>query len=157
MIDRAAERCERLVVFVNTRQGEAAPGPLRAAWLTDLHPHVTVIEVAHELDNDFADEDLWRRWIDLFRSRWPWETGPHVVFSSDAYVSELARRLDAECVVVDADRTNVPVSATMIRTSPAEHLHRLAPAVRQWVEENWVRGVAPVLDRDRHVREQQQQ
>ena len=134
MIDWAAERVGRLVVFVNTREGEWAPGHLRAAWLAELHPHVTVVEVAHDLDNDFADEGLWATWMDLLRSRWPHEVGPHVVFSSDAYVSELARRFGAEAVVVDADRATVPISATMIRTDPAAHLHRLAPAVRQWVE-----------------------
>ena len=136
MIDWAAERVGRLVVFVNTREGEWAPGHLRAGWLAELHPHVTVVEVAHDLDNDFADEGLWATWMELLRSRWPHEVGPHVVFSSDAYVSELAKRFGAEAVVVDAERATVPISATMIRTAPAAHLHRLAPPVRQWVETN---------------------
>ena len=136
MIDWAAERVDRLVVFVNTREGEWAPGHLRAGWLAELHPHVTVVEVAHDLDNDFADEGLWATWMELLRSRWPHDTGPEVVFSSDAYVSELAKRFGAEAVVVDAERATVPISATMIRTAPAAHLHRLAPPVRQWVETN---------------------
>jgi cytidyltransferase-like protein len=138
MIEWAATRCERLVVFVNTREGEAAPGYLRAGWLAELHPTVRVVQVVHELDNDWDDEDLWARWISLFRLRWPHDDGPHVVFSSDGYISELARRLGAEAVVVDAERTTVPISATMIRTAPAEHLHRLAPPVRQWVERTWL-------------------
>jgi hypothetical protein len=62
-----------------------------------------------------------------------------VVFSSDPYVAELARRLGAEPVVVDADRVNVPISATMVRNDPAAHLAMLAPPVRRWVEANWVR------------------
>ena len=136
MIDWAAERVERLVVFVNTRNGELVPGSLRAGWLAELHPHVTVVEVRHDLDNDFADEGLWAKWMDLLRSRWPHEVGPHVVFSSDAYVAELARRFDAEAVVVDADRSTVPISATQIREAPADHLDRLAPPVRAWVEAN---------------------
>jgi cytidyltransferase-like protein len=138
MIEWAEQRCGRLVVFVNTRDGEAAPGHLRAAWLADLHPTVRVVQVQHDLDNDWDDEDLWARWIALFRSHWPHEDGPHVVFSSDAYIGELARRLGAEAVVVDADRSTVPISATMIRTAPGEHLHRLAPPVRRWVETTWL-------------------
>jgi cytidyltransferase-like protein len=149
MIDWAAQRCDRLVVFVNTRDGEAAPGRLRAGWLAELHPHVTVVQVAHELDNDWDDEDLWARWIALFRHHWPHDVGPHVVFSSDGYISELARRLGADAVVVDADRATVPISATMIRTAPAEHLHRLAPPVRGWVEATWLS--------DQHSAAQQQQ
>ena len=136
MIDWAAARVDMLVVFVNTRVGEWAPGPLRAGWLAELHPTVTVVEVAHDLDNDFADEVLWAKWMDLLRSRWPHDQGPHVVFSSDAYVSELARRFGAEAVVVDAERATVPISATRIREAPADHLDRLAPAVRTWVETN---------------------
>jgi cytidyltransferase-like protein len=134
MIDWAAERVERLVVFVNTRAGEWAPGALRAGWLAELHPRVTVVEVAHDLHNDFADEGLWARWMELLRSRWPLEEGPHVVFSSDPYVSELARRFGAEAVVVDADRATVPISATMIRAAPTDHLGHLAPNVRAWIE-----------------------
>ena len=61
-----------------------------------------------------------------------------MVCSSDPYVAELARRLGAEPVVVDADRTNVPISATMIRNDPGAHLEMLAPPVRAWVEANWM-------------------
>ena len=138
MIDWAAERCERLVVFVNTRDNEVVPGELRAAWLAELHPHVRVIEVRHDLRNDWGDEELWARWMALFRARWPYEDGPHVVLSSDTYVSEIARRFGAESIVVDADRSTVPVSATMVREAPAEHLDFLAPPVREWVEANWL-------------------
>jgi cytidyltransferase-like protein len=136
MIDWASARCDRLVVYVNTRAGELVPGPLRAQWLAELHPDVTVVEVAHDLDTNFGDEELWARWMELFRSRWPHETGPDAVFSSDPYVDELARRFGAEPVVVDAERTTVPISATMIRESPRDHLDRLAPPVREWVEAN---------------------
>ena len=135
-IDVAARRCRRLVVFVNTRIGEAVPGELRARWLADLHPHVTVREVAHNLDTDWNDEGLWNKWIELFRSHWPHESGPHAVFSSDSYVDELARRLGARAVVVDEPRVNVPISATQIRNDPLGNLGMLAPSVREWVETN---------------------
>lgn len=146
MIDWASQRCERLVVFVNSSaERDAAPGDHRAAWLGELHgsarsdgQSVTVLEVRHSLATDFDDEDLWARWIELFRSHWPHDDGPHVVFSSDEYVVELARRLDADHVVVDADRSTVPISATQIRNDPAAYLDRLAPPVRVWVESNWV-------------------
>lgn len=136
MIEWAAGRCDRLVVFVNTRAGELVPGALRAQWLADLHPDVTVVEVPHDLDTDFGSEALWQEWMRLFRSRWPHPTGPDVVFSSDPYVDELATRFGAEAVVVDADRRTVPISATQIRESPRDHLDRLAPPVREWVEQH---------------------
>ena len=45
-----------------------------------------------------ATRSCWQRWISLFRARWPEELvgeGPAVVFSSDPYADELARRLGA--------------------------------------------------------------
>ena len=139
MIGWAARRCDRLVVYVNSStERDRAPGELRARWLADLHPDVEVREVRHRLGTDFDDEDLWARWMTLFRSAWPHEDGPHAVFSSDDYVGELARRFDAESVVVDPERVNVPISATQVRESPGDHLERLAPPVRAWVEEHWV-------------------
>lgn len=139
MIDWAASRCERLVVYVNSSaERDAAPGDLRARWLGELHPSVHVREVPHRLGTDWDDEGLWARWMELFRSHWPHRDGPSAVFSSDHYVDELARRFEATSVVVDADRANVPISATEIRQAPAEHLHRLAPPVRAWVTANWL-------------------
>ena len=139
MIQWAAERCEALVVFVNTSsQRDTAPGELRAAWLAELHPDVTVIELRHSLGTDFDDEDLWAKWMALFTEMWPHDDGPHAVFSSDDYVVELARRFDADHVVVDADRVTVPISATQIREDPGAHLDHLAPPVRVWVEANWL-------------------
>ena len=138
MIEWASERCERLVVFVNTKDGEAAPGELRADWLQELHPDVTVVRVQHSLHNDWNDTDLWDKWMALLRSKWPFDEGPHVVVSSDAYVSELADRFGAEALVCDPDRVNVPISATLVRNDPASHLGKLAPVVRRWVEANWL-------------------
>jgi hypothetical protein len=60
------------------------------------------------------------------------------VFSSDPYVTELARRFGADAVVVDADRAAVPVSATMVRERPADHLDLVAPPVRSWIERHWL-------------------
>lgn len=138
LIATAAGRVDRLVVFVNTRDGEAVPGHLRAAWLRQLHPDVTVVEVRHDLGTDFGDEELWDRWMALFRRHWPDADGPDVVFSSEAYGAELARRFGATAETVDQDRVAVPVSATMIRQRPLDHLDRLAPPVRAWVED-WAR------------------
>lgn len=135
LIVSAAARADALVVFVNTRAGEAVPGFQRAAWLAELHPDVTVVEVRHELATDWADEGLWARWVQLFRDHWPHPAGPHALFSSEGYGGELARRLGAVPVVVDVERRTVPVSATMVRADPLANLHHLAPPVRAWVEE----------------------
>lgn len=142
LIDSAATHCTELVVFVNSGPRDTVPGHLRATWLAELHPAVRVCEVRHDLRTDFGDEDLWRQWMMLFREHWPLPDGPHMVLSSDPYVEELARRFGAKSRVVDAERMTVPVSATMIRTDPAAHLHHLATPVRQWVQANWLAGTS---------------
>jgi nicotinamide mononucleotide adenylyltransferase len=139
MIEWAAQRTDQLVVYVNSSfSRDTVPGELRAAWLAEAHPTVEVRVVRHSLGTDWSDEDLWARWIALFRDHWPHEGGPHAVFSSDAYVSGIADRLDAEAVTVDPDRTTVPISATQIRDEPAAHLDKVTPPVRQWIESNWL-------------------
>jgi cytidyltransferase-like protein len=139
MIDWAAERTDQLVVYVNSSFArDTVPGELRATWLAEAHPTVEVRVVRHSLATDWNDEDLWARWIALFRDHWPYDVGPHAVFSSDDYVSGIAARLDAEAVAVDPDRAAVPISATQIRDEPAAHLDKVTPSVRQWIESNWL-------------------
>ena len=139
MIDWAAERTERLVVYVNSSfSRDTVPGELRATWIAEAHPTVEVRVVRHSLATDWDDEDLWGRWIALFRDHWPHEAGPHAVFSSDEYVSGIADRLDAKPVTVDPDRATVPISATEIRDEPSAHLDKVTPSVRQWIDSNWL-------------------
>ena len=138
LIAEAISRVDRLVVMVNSRDGEPVPGDLRASWLAELHPLARVVEVRHDLDTDFNDAELWAKWVALFSSHWPYPDGPHIVFSSELYGSELGRRMGARSLVVDSDRATVPISGTVIRERPHEHLDYLAPVVRRWVEENWL-------------------
>jgi NadR type nicotinamide-nucleotide adenylyltransferase len=59
-------------------------------------------------------------------------TGPDVVFTSEAYGDELARRLGARHVPVDRSRELVPVSGTAIRERPLAHWRYLPPPVRPY-------------------------
>ncbi len=142
LIRSATAQVDTLVVFVNTREGEPIPGELRAGWLADLHPEAVVVEVRHDLATDFDDPDLWDQWMALLRGHWPLEEGPDVIFSSEGYGGELAHRFGAESVAVDPERATVPISGTQIREAPLDHLDRLAPPVRAWVEV-WARRHRP--------------
>ena len=132
LIVRAAAQVDHLTVIVFTKAGEAVPGELRAGWLTELHPDVAIVEVPTTLQTDWNDEELWAQWIALIRT--VVAEGPDVVFSSEPYGEEVARRLGARHVCVDPDRLAVPISATEIRADPRAHLNRLAPPVRAWYE-----------------------
>jgi HTH-type transcriptional repressor of NAD biosynthesis genes len=54
------------------------------------------------------------------------------VFSSEDYGDELARRLGAVAVPVDAGRGMAPVSGTAVRADAVAHWDDLAPPVRAW-------------------------
>lgn len=139
MIRWAAARVDRLVVYVNCSElRDVAPGELRAGWLAELHPEVEVRAVDHRLATDWDDEDLWAKWMELFRTHWPYPDGPHAVFSSDPYVDGIADRFGAQAVSVDPDRRAVPISATQIRERPADHLDLVAPPVRDWIRATWL-------------------
>jgi NadR type nicotinamide-nucleotide adenylyltransferase len=63
-----------------------------------------------------------------------------IVFSSEAYGEELARRLGARHWPVDHDRSQIPISATQIRERPMEHWEYIPAPVRPY----FVRRVAIV-------------
>jgi hypothetical protein len=129
------------VVFVNTLdERDTAPGGLRAAWLGRAASRRHRDRAASfRLGTDFDDEDAVGV-VDgaVHRDRGPTTTGRTRVFSSDDYVVELASRFEADHVVVDADRVDRADLGHADPRTPADHLHRLAPPVRTWVEANWL-------------------
>ncbi|MCU1463282.1 MAG: hypothetical protein JWO37_3357 [Acidimicrobiales bacterium] len=136
LIASAAGQIDRLTVIVFSKDEEPVPGGLRAEWLRAMHPGVEVVNIHTDLVTNWDDEETWQRWIALIRTAVP--HGPDVVFTSEPYGSELARRLGAVEQLVDPDRATVPVSASMIRADPGRHLRHLAPKVRAWVGKTWV-------------------
>ena len=83
---------------------------------------------------DFTDAAIWDLHEAVFRAGLAAVTDEPVtaVFSSEDYGDELARRLGAVAVPVDAGRGMAPVSGTAVRADPVAHWDDLAPAVRAW-------------------------
>jgi NadR type nicotinamide-nucleotide adenylyltransferase len=136
LIDTAADQVDSLTVVAFGRTGEEPSIELRGGWLAAIHPqpHVRVVPLLRDRRTDFADPALWEEWmLDIRAAAGP--SGPvDVVFSSEPYGSELARRLGAAEVVVDGERSTVPISGTRIRADPLAHLDFLEPVVRAWYE-----------------------
>ena len=95
-------------------------------WIRDEHP------------TDFDSSAIWDLWMQSIGRELP-ET-IDVVFSSEEYGSELARRLNARHICLDFDRANVPISATKIRDNPLQNWEFLPEPVRP----HFVRRVAIV-------------
>ena len=120
-----------LTVVVGTQPGEPIPGALRFAWVKELYPSVTVVHLDETMPQDPAeDPDFWTLWVAAIRRFLP--SGPDLVFTSESYGDELARRLGARHVAVDPARVRVPVSGTAIRARPLDCWRFLPPPVRAY-------------------------
>lgn len=118
-----------LTVLVCSLQRESIPGELRHRWVREMCPDATVRHVTDENPQEPHEHpDFWAIWTDTIRRRLP--TGPDVVFTSESYGDELARRLGARHVIVDRPRELVPISGSKIRERPLAHWEFLPPCVR---------------------------
>jgi HTH-type transcriptional regulator, transcriptional repressor of NAD biosynthesis genes len=142
LIRAAAARSVRTTVAVLASSVESIPLADRVAWLTEEHAEDAGVAIIGDLDDhpiNFDDDAIWdlhtgiaaavlaRRAI---AERDPAAAHADVVFSSEKYGPELARRLGATHVLLDLDRVAHPVSGTAVRADPAGRWHELAPATR---------------------------
>jgi NadR type nicotinamide-nucleotide adenylyltransferase len=126
----AAAQADELHVVLFSKQNEPIPGALRLEWLRELLPNVHLTHVTAEHTVDFDDAGAWDFWVNAMRAVLP--RHPEVVFSSEAYGAELARRLGARHVTVDAARSQVPISATQIRAQPLANWRFIPAPVRPY-------------------------
>ena len=132
----AQRQVDELSVVLFSKPREPIPGTLRLAWLRELLPGAAVFHVERDHQVDFDDPDAWDFWVSAIRDVLP--SDPTLVFSSEAYGEELARRLGASHVLVDPQRCQVPITATQIRKRPLAHWDYIPPPVRPY----FVRRVA---------------
>jgi HTH-type transcriptional regulator, transcriptional repressor of NAD biosynthesis genes len=128
LIRTARSQVDALTVLVCSIAREPIPGAIRFAWVAESHPDCRVVHVAEEVPQT-PDEHpaFWSIWTDLVRCH---AGDIDVVFTSEDYGDELARRLGARHVCVDRARTAYPVSGTDIRRDPLGHWDYIPPVVR---------------------------
>jgi HTH-type transcriptional regulator, transcriptional repressor of NAD biosynthesis genes len=122
LIDTATAQVDHLTVIVCDHPSQSIPAALRAEWLREMHPNVTVVVTP---DDEPDEPEPWaRRTIEILGRR------PDVVFTSEAYGIGYAAAMECAHVLVDLERETVPISATRIRANPLDHLDFLEPCVR---------------------------
>jgi NadR type nicotinamide-nucleotide adenylyltransferase len=124
LIDTARRQVDRLVVLVPHHPSQKIPGELRKAWLEEIHPDCEIHLVPDTLGPD--DTQGWADFTVTHLGGRP----PDVVFSSEDYGPRFAARMGCRHVMVDRDRTLVPISGTRVRQSPLQCLDYLEPCVR---------------------------
>jgi HTH-type transcriptional repressor of NAD biosynthesis genes len=135
LIRAAAAASERVTVLVLARSDDPIPLGARVAWLGEVHAgghNVAVAGVIDDHPDDFADAALWDLHTDVIAAGIRSITTEPVtaVFSSEHYGHELARRLHAVNVVIDAERTLEPISATEVRADLVANWEHLAEPTR---------------------------
>ena len=129
LIETARRLVDRLTVLVCSLRRETIPGERRVAWLREMFPSVDVRHHADENPSESAEHPrFWEIWTASIRRLVP--SGPDLVFSSEDYGPELARRLGARHVMVDRERRVVPVSGERIRENPLAFWEFLPECVR---------------------------
>lgn len=123
LINTASSQCDLLHVLICWKPEQTVPVDVRIACIREVHPEVNVIAVKDILNDD--DTPGWAKYTVQLLG----ET-PDVVFTSEDYGEGYAQAMGSKHVMVDRFRETYPCSGTMIRTSPLEHLDRVAPAVR---------------------------
>jgi len=137
LVRTASRVCERVTVVVMAASVESLPLDLRVSWMREVHaaqPNVRVAGIGDDLPIDYEDDAIWTGHVGLVREALARAdaAAPAVdaVFTSEPYGAELARRLGARSVLVDLDRSLLPVSASAVRAAPVAYWSYLAACVR---------------------------
>ncbi|SIQ13395.1 nicotinamide-nucleotide adenylyltransferase, NadR type [Alkalispirochaeta americana] len=131
LVDFARAMVDHLYILVCTLSSEIIPGETRFQWMQELAPHCTVLHITQEIPQAHRDSpQAPALWAQAIHQAVPGQIDR--VFASEPYGHELARHLKAQFIPLDPSRSNIPVSASMIREDPWTHWEHLPPPVRPW-------------------------
>ena len=129
VIETALAEMDEVVVMIYATEVTEIPLNVRAAWLRDLYPSITVIEcwdnpsdtVSNEREHEIREEDYIVHKL----------AGRHIshFYCSEYYGEHVSRRLNAVDRRVDEARRQVPISATQIRAQPYHYRKFVHPRV----------------------------
>lgn len=126
LIDTARSQCEDLTVIVCWKKAQLISGVLRAKWIQEIHPDVHVMLLDDDRLSDDDSEGWAKNTVDVLGFV------PDAVFTSEAYGDPYASFMGCVHVLVDKDRTHIPISATMVRSDPVKYAEFLEPVVRAY-------------------------
>ncbi|MEL7313268.1 MAG: AAA family ATPase, partial [Pseudomonadota bacterium] len=138
----AAKHCQELTVLVGITPNDPYSFEQRERWIHDLlgpvtaetNTHVRVVPdpdpdpfVEKDAESTVTDERYWTQWLEQNQSSL---SNTNLVFTSDRYGQEIARRIGARWFPVDPDREVVAISASQIRKEPLSHFHLINDAAK---------------------------
>jgi HTH-type transcriptional repressor of NAD biosynthesis genes len=127
LIERALGSVDKLVIAVYETPALRLGLDVRVQWLRELYGDAEVLELDDPLYTDDDPDTVSRRYAEHFRGRY--QGSITHVFSSEEYGERLARHLGARHVLVDRERSEVPISGTLVRSDPYRYREFLDPLV----------------------------
>lgn len=133
LIRFAQQQCDELIVSMSYTPADPINEQLRFNWIKEIFKSDSNVIPEIRLD-DFDNESLSiearvKIWANFLKKRFP---PIDAIFSSETYGDLLARELNAVHLPFDLNRTQIPVSATQVRTSPFTYWRFIPEPVRPY-------------------------
>lgn len=117
LIDTAASQCDIVYVLCCSIKSEKISGLHRWAWLTKIYKDNKNIKIIHVTDENpqypEEHEQFWAIWYKTVYENVP--ESLEVIFTSEDYGDPFAKVLGCQHVLVDKERSTVPISGTKVR------------------------------------------
>ena len=131
LIETALQENEHVIVMIyHSPEVTTIPLPVRAGWIKQLYPQIEIIE-AWDGPMEVGDTPDIRLRHEQYLLK---KLGTQAItnfYSSEFYGQHVSEALGANDRRVDSKRTQIPVSATVIRDNPFQNRKYLAPVVYQ--------------------------
>ncbi|NJM25940.1 MAG: AAA family ATPase [Bacteroidia bacterium] len=133
LIHFAASHCKELIVSMSYTETDPIDASIRFDWIKETFRDMPAIKPVMVRD-DFDDPSLpfmdrMQLWATGIGERYP---GIDVIISSEEYGAAVASLLGIAHISFDPERTQVPVSASRIRSNPYQHWQYIPAAVRPY-------------------------
>ena len=130
LIQQAIDACDIVYIVVDNIMDDVIPVVRRMQWVRQQYPSAVVLTQEHPLPQDPSETPyFWDIWRETLLRLLPQPVD--AVFASEQYGVRLAKELTADFVMVDIDRSIVPISATRIREDLLGQWSYLSPVVQR--------------------------
>lgn len=130
LVDVALNLCDEVCVFLCSKTDEYIKGEQRLKWIEHEYPQLMLYHITKEISDAHASNPeaphIWSKEI------WQLLDNKQVdyVFASEEYGKALAENLHATFLMVDIQRSIVPISGSAIREHIYQHWDFLADSVK---------------------------
>jgi HTH-type transcriptional repressor of NAD biosynthesis genes len=129
----AARHCDELIVSMSHTLMDPIDASLRFVWIKEIfkdQSHIKPEMVKDDFDNESLPlTERTRLWAAFIQKTYP---PIDIIFSSEEYGEPFAQSLGTQHKIFDLQRSNFPVSASLIRQKPFQHWNFIPLIVRPY-------------------------